>query len=493
MATPETNNSFPAGLRERIRKINNINKQTIRILPVNQGSVVNGNRILLQFPIESVIDLKSLSFDAMVQTCQNGNQSATAANNYTQTYYLPRGGLASMISQIRVNGRSIQNIAQYSYLYNIISDWVYNGSTNADDVAAVADPSLMTYYDKGKLVTRRGFPVSNWDTASSTSAANNKQARLYDRYSCRRFLGFLGEGSTSIINTGLIGDLTLEITLEGTNVLIAGSVVPNAWPIIKTTANTIEAANDGSLIAIADTVKTATATDAFNCKVIDMQNYYKLARGFSIGDTGIANAGNIINASATLGTNYTDAGTKAAVTADNISFTLSDIVFYVVRYELDNAYFDALNRSLDLGHEFNIYFKNYQIFTGTATIDKSQSMRVSVSSQSLNYLIGTFQAPNRTKICQPINTLISPPQAGESGLYGATFDNQVAAGMPRTFNNALYFVRNGSKIKSSKWSVDQQEYPTKNLYDVYNENLRHWDKFGKPEDIYKGIQSIYHF
>jgi hypothetical protein len=38
-----------------------------------------------------------------------------------------------------------------------------------------------------------------------------------------------------------------------------------------------------------------------------MQNYYKLARGFSIGDTGIANAGNIINASATLGTNYTDA------------------------------------------------------------------------------------------------------------------------------------------------------------------------------------------
>ena len=285
----------------------------------------------------------------------------------------------------------------------------------------------------------------------------------------------------------------MEITLEGTNVLIAGSVVPNAWPIIKTTANTIEAAIDGSLINIADTVKTATATDAFNCKVIDMQNYYKLARGFSIGDTGIANVGNIINASATLGTNYTDASNKAAVVADTVSFTLSDIVFYVVRYELDNSYYSALNIALDRGHEFDLYYKNYQIFTGTATIDKSQSMRVSVSSQSLNYLIGTFQAPNRTNICQPINTLISPPQAGESGLYAATFDNQVASGMPRTFNNALYFVRNGSKIKSSKWSVDQQEYPVKTLYDVYNENLRHWDKFGKTEDIYKGIQSIYHF
>ena len=120
-------------------------------------------------------------------------------------------------------------------------------------------------------------------------------------------------------------------------------------------------------------------------------------------------------------------------------------------------------------------------------------MRISVSSQSLNYLIGTFQAPNRTTITQPINTLISPPQAGENGVYSATFDNQVDSGMPRTFNNALYFVRNGSKIKSSKWSVDQQDYPVKDIYEIYNENLRHWNKFGKPDSFYKGIQTIYHF
>ena len=66
--------------------------------------------------------------------------------------------------------------------------------------------------------------------------------------------------------------------------------------------------------------------------------------------------------------------------------------------------------------------------------------------------MATFQAPNRTTITQPINTLISPPQAGESGLYAATFENQVNAGLPRTFNNALYFVRNGSKLKTSKAS-----------------------------------------
>jgi hypothetical protein len=165
----------------------------------------------------------------------------------------------------------------------------------------------------------------------------------------------------------------------------------------------------------------------------------------------------------------------------------------VTRYEFGNsAYYDALNQALDRGHEFNIYIRNYQTFTGTATTNKTQSMRVSVSSQSLNYLMATFQAPNRTTITQPINTLISPPQSGESGLYAATFENQVN-GLPRTFNNSLYFVRNGSKINNFKWSVDQQEYPARDLDDMFNENLRHWDKFGKPEAFYWRMQTIYHF
>ena len=391
----------------------------------------------------------------------------------------------------------------------MISDWVYNGSNLQDEVGAVADPSLMTYYNKGKLYTRRGYPVSYFDSANPNSDANNKQARLYDKYSCRRFLGFLGESSTYILNTALIGDLTIQITLEGTNVLMAGCTVPDTWPIIPsggaaiyTTAATSNAVNSmdplndlaNETIAIGDTVKAAAANDALNAKVIDLQNYQKLTRGFTIGNTGAGSVGNCTTN--TIGSNYQTANipNAGAIAAETPSFTLSNIVFTIVRYEFgDSSYYDALNLALDKGHEFKIYFKNYQIFTGTSTLDKTQSMRITVSTQSLNYLMATFQAPNRTTITQPINTLISPPQAGETGVYAATFDNQVDSGMPRTFNNALYFVRNGSKLKTSKWSVDQQDYQVKDIYELYNENLRHWGKFGKPDCIYKGIQSIYHF
>ena len=56
----ETKSIFPAGLLERVRKINNIYKQTVKILPVNIGNVTNGNKILLQMPTDSVFDLNHL-------------------------------------------------------------------------------------------------------------------------------------------------------------------------------------------------------------------------------------------------------------------------------------------------------------------------------------------------------------------------------------------------------------------------------------------------
>jgi hypothetical protein len=202
---------------------------------------------------------------------------------------------------------------------------------------------------------------------------------------------------------------------------MAGCTVPNTWPIIPTDALT--ATGGGGMDPINDlSVDAITAADAIAVlapKVLDIQNFMKISRGFTYGDTGTGNAGNATTG--TVGTNYQTAAipTAAVVAADTtIGFTLSNITFSIVRYEFaDKSYTDSLNAALlDRGHEFSIYFKNYQTFTGTSTLDKTQSMRISVSSQSLNYVMGTFQAPNRTTITQPINTLISPPQAGEAGL-----------------------------------------------------------------------------
>ena len=494
-------NAWPAGLLTRVRKLEKIYKTTVKLQPVNQGSVTAGNKILLQFPTDSVFDLKSLSFDAFVQTCQNGNQSGTAANNYTQTYYLPRNGLASLISQIdiRVGGRSIQNISQYNYLYNAITDWIWNGN-NADEVQGLIDPSVMVTYDSGRIVPRRGYPVSVYNNAAPTSDTNNKYARLFDKYSCRRFIGLLGESSSSIINTRLLGDLQLELTLDGNFVLMAGSTVPNTQPIISNAERLAENNIYGlknSLIAMADSIKAA-ATDSLNGKLRDIQKYNNLTRNFTYGDTGVPITGNISAAAAMVPGTDANFGvnTQGAIAADTtLTYTLSNISFSIVRYEFgDSTYQDAINTALSNDYQFELYFKNYQSFNGTPSTDKTQSMKITLASQSLNYVMATFQAPNRTTIQQPINTLISPPQAAETGVYNATFENQVRNGMPRTFNNSIYFLRNGSKLKTSKWALDSNEYPSRDIYDMYNENLRHWKKLGKSDaTVYPGMQSLYHF
>jgi hypothetical protein len=108
-----------------------------------------------------------------------------------------------------------------------------------------------------------------------------------------------------------------------------------------------------------------------------------LTRDFTIGDIGADAAGNCTTG--TIGSNYQQGAipNAAAIAADTtIGFTLSNINFTITRYEFgDSSYYDTLNQALDSGHEFNIYFKNYQTFTETSTIDKTQSMRISVNSQ----------------------------------------------------------------------------------------------------------------
>ena len=80
-----------------------------------------------------------------------------------------------------------------------------NGN-NADEVQGLIDPSVMVTYDSGRIV---------YNNAAPTSDTNNKYARLFDKYSCRRFIGLLGEASSSIMNTRLLGDLQIELSLDG--------------------------------------------------------------------------------------------------------------------------------------------------------------------------------------------------------------------------------------------------------------------------------------
>jgi hypothetical protein len=71
------------------------------------------------------------------------------------------------------------------------------------------------YSDLGGPRRRCGYPIG--------LIANKNSANDFDRYTIRNWLGFF-QGSTSIIDTQMFGDIQLEITMAQSGVLMLGAI-----------------------------------------------------------------------------------------------------------------------------------------------------------------------------------------------------------------------------------------------------------------------------
>ena len=507
---------LPSALFERITTMKNIGKTTVKIQPLNNGSINSSQSITFQLPNDTILDLSTLEFSAIVKLPHNGAAAGTP-QNYYQGRYLPRNGLASLISSIdiQINGKSISNIVGYSYLYNLIKDWVL-GKDLSNRAGEMRDPSSFFCHDNGKIVPIRGFPIVKY---TGTAATDDKFLRFQQRYFCRDFIGFLNENSQSVINTALLGLVQIQIWLESPAVLMLGSKpsvalaatnstttsslqINRSAGIIPQRANSMEGwldlTNGAGLQLMTAPPNNATMTTVSQF-LIDQQRFMRIGQNFTMGDTGIPIDGNVkiggLNNGDLGDLNNTNA---AAVPAETNIFVLSDVYFTITRYQFyDPSYYNIVNKVFSENRAFTIHFKNYDMFTGTSTTARTQTHRITAASECLNWVVNTFQLNDRETQQQVVNTLISPQASGEIGVYQATFDSQVASALPRTFNNSVYFVRNGSKIKTSYYKLDgnpQGNGAPREPWEVYKDNILFWE--GETKGInkqYEGCQSLYHF
>jgi hypothetical protein len=86
----------------------------------------------------------------------------------------------------------------------------------------------------------------------------------------------------------------------------------------------------------------------------------------------------------------------AAVAAEGTSYKLSDISFTMVRYDLPKAVTDAMTSVLASNSVYQYWFPSYTSFMGQpVTGSKTGTTRISLSTSSLEMLIGTFMVQNR--------------------------------------------------------------------------------------------------
>jgi hypothetical protein len=260
--------------------------------------------------------------------------------------------------------------------------------------------------------------------------ADPKSANDQDDYTIRNWLGFF-QGSTSIIDTSMFGPIVLEITLAPSGVLMLGKLTENADLAAVTAAN--------SEIGV------------------------DIAAATKVG---------------------------AAVAAEGTSYKLTDISFTMVRYDLPKAVTDAMTAVLESNSVYQYWFPSYTSFMGQpVTGSKTGTTRISLSTSSLEMLIGTFMVQNRDTQSYPIlgnfNSYSLATQASaEYGLSDKSFRVALQKGLPLCFNQSKYFVRNGTTIKNCRWGIGNVYFNYETVPEQFSNVLR---AFNTQNDVLGGF------
>lgn len=429
---------IPSRMQFKFRELNKILKQTVTLIPNNgQSDVQENDTIIVELPHNSVLDLNTFIMEYVGETNHNGKSNAGSGagkDGFLQTRFFPRNS-ASIIEELNVeiNGQTRFTCNHYGLLYNTLFDYTCaQDSLNRRKVGENADPSSKYV----AYTASDGVVTYKERRGFSVGKLVDGTARDSENYVIRSWLGLLNP-STSIIDTNILGSVVLKIRLAPANCLILGAP--------STTAITSETAENT--------------------------------------DNGLARAA-------------VDAGAEFA--AETAGYKLKNVKFTIVRYDMPEAFYMSEASKLASGSVFKLWFPNYTVQSCPSVPcgNKSGVNRTSISTRSLDWVLGTFRLPNYTTIQGPLNTLgSSPAQFGTESQTKYTWENQVRAGLTRLFNNSRYYARNGSSVKECTWIVGNSRYPSRNLQQQFDGLLQHFNIQNDQGSggMYPGIQSIKHF
>jgi hypothetical protein len=194
-------------------------------------------------------------------------------------------------------------------------------------------------------------------------------------------------------------------------------------------------------------------------------------------------------------------GAAAALNASQgTGYTLSNIGFQIVQYDMPQSNYQAVAGVLEARSVFKLYYPNYSSFMSTAqALQKAGTSRFNLSTQSLDMVINTYQVRDRGVQQAPIlglwgsngvgcvpgdssfgfstatpSTGLAAVSAavGEYGTYLKSFPFGLTVGWPKLLNNSKYFVRNGDGIQQCTYIVDNVRLIPETIPEQLNGVLR---------------------
>jgi hypothetical protein len=408
-----------------------------------QATVKPGQRVIVDLPFNSTCDLATFTWFYKGQTAHLGaaaTGTSDGGDDYCGSRFFPRNSASVIQSmQIKINGGIKVDIPDYNFVYNMLHD--YTQGADALKRRCVggenADPSNKQYIVGNDIIERRGYSMVKYDPNDDS---NNDVLRDRQEYCVRSWLSLLGgNASTNVVETQTLGIVTIELVLAPASILMQGT------------------RNEGTAIV---TVNQA----------LTFRN--EVNRANITGDT---------------------AAVAAAIPAETASYTLSDLQFRIVRYLMPREFYDSIANTLGNGGVYKLWFPNYSVYTGNPVLatNKNCTTSFSISTKSLDYVIGTFRIPNYDQEGPVLNTRLSSVNTLEYGATYGTADSQIDAGLRRVYNQSKYFAHNGDSIKTTQWKIGNTPYEAQDLKEQFNSLLQHFNIHQDTlSGMYPGINSI---
>ena len=350
MAEESQTINIPSQMKWMFKRLDKVLKETVTMTPNKRDGVKPGQRIIVDLPYNLKVDLSTFTWyykgaTAVAGPVDAANNGVLGPEGYARGRFFPRNS-ASVIQnfQVKVNSGIKVDINEYNFIYNMLHDYTQGADAllRRQVGGENSDPSNKLYLlENGDIFERRGYSLAPID--------NNIVKRDIQTYCVRSWLSFFGGTcSTNIVDTAILGTVSVEITLAPASMLMLGKAV-----------------------------EAGAVTNGNN-----QPSKREVGRNF-------------------IGANIAAYQDAAAVINDlnvqePIDYELENLRFTCVVYHMPPE-FDRMEANvLASGKSYKLWYPNYTIHTGrpVPSNDKATTKRFAISTKCLDYVIGTFRSPN---------------------------------------------------------------------------------------------------
>ena len=204
---------YPRNLSNFLNRLSGYNKNNVKLTVLGGDTANQGDIIQVDLPSNSIVDLSSLAWSFQVVYGTQG--AAGGGNTPSITPPINCEGLISRLA-VEVNGQTLCNLTNYNDLFHLLMNMTATEDYQRQRMVAQSNVSGDHGGNAANNTGDRGNGTAQTLVAADAGAESTRH-HVIDTW-----VGFLGSAKPNFIDTSLLGNVRISITLAPGDILGAG-------------------------------------------------------------------------------------------------------------------------------------------------------------------------------------------------------------------------------------------------------------------------------